>query len=161
YPGPATLDDGFFYPASYGWCMGDWYVWGGTPGASGSFTQPNRSIFTLNLARRIANVTYRTSNTPFAPECQAYPPPLPRCSAPGSPPPAQLSPTNYPTTAGAAIAYIANNMGPCKQEAVGHDRWNDGGVYYGGFTTGLPPNAKVGLLANVPAGIKTNPAGTS
>jgi prepilin-type processing-associated H-X9-DG protein len=52
-------------------------------------------------------------------------------------------------------------MGPCKQEAVGHDRWNDGGVYYGGFTTGLPPNARVGLPANVPAGIKTNPAGTS
>src|SRR5262249_37751373 len=62
YTGPATLDDGFFYPTSYGWCMGDWYVWGGTPGSSGSFAQPNRSLFTINLARRIANVTDGTSN---------------------------------------------------------------------------------------------------
>ncbi len=37
YPGPAQLDDGYFYPASYGWAMGDWFVWGGTPGAAGSF----------------------------------------------------------------------------------------------------------------------------
>jgi hypothetical protein len=117
--------------------------------------------FTINLARRIANVTDGTSNTLFAAECKTYALQLRSCSAADSPPLGGLSPTNYPTTVGAAIAYIASNMGSCKQEAVGHDRWKDGGVYYGGFTTALPPNAQVGLPANIPSGVKTNPAGVS
>jgi prepilin-type N-terminal cleavage/methylation domain-containing protein/prepilin-type processing-associated H-X9-DG protein len=159
YAGPAQLDDGYFFPSNYGWCMGDWYVWGGSPGASNSFSQQCRSLFTINLARSIANVLDGTSNTLFAAECKAYAPQLRSCVAVGKQPLGGLSPTNFPTTVSAGIAYIAANMGPCKQEAVGHDRWNDGGVYYGGFTTALPPNAKVGLPANIPYTQKLNPAG--
>ncbi len=161
YPGPAQLDDGFFYPASYGWCMGDWYVWGGTPGAAGSFTQTSRSMFAINTSRTLGSVTDGTSNTLFAAECKAYAPQLRGCAGKGSPPPGGLTPTSYPTTVSAGVAYISANMGACKQEAVGHDRWNDGGVYYGGFNTALSPNAKLGLPANIASGIKTNPAGTS
>ncbi len=160
-PGPANLDDGYFFPSSYGWSMGDWYVWGGTPGASGTFGQLCRSLFTINVSRTIASVTDGTSNTLFAAECKCYGPQLRSCSTAYSAPPGGLTPTSYPTTIAAGLALMSANMGSCKQELVGHDRWNDGGVYYGGFTTALTPNTKVGLPANIPAGQKTNPANLS
>ena len=150
--------DGFFYPSNYGWNMGDWFVWGGIPGGSGSIASQTRGMFSINLSRTIASVTDGTSNTLFAAECKAYAPQLRHCFPGGTSSPGGLTPTNFPRTTAAAVAFVVANAGSCKQQDVGHFRWNDGGVYYGGMTTGLPPNAKVGYPAT---NVTLNPAGTN
>jgi len=157
YPQGSLTGDGFFYPTNYGWCMGDWYVWGGIPGNSGSFSFVTRSMFSINLSRRFSSIVDGTSNTFLAAECKAYAPQLRHCYPAGSPP-AGLSYTNYPTTTAAGVAFIQANASSCKQIDVGHSRWNDGGVYYGGFTTALTPNAHVGVLGS---NITLNPGGTT
>ncbi len=157
YPMGTLTGDGFFYPTNYGWCMGDWFIWGGIPGNAGSLPFTTRSMFSINLSRPIAAVTDGTSNTLFAAECKSYAPQLRHCFPAGTGAPG-ITFTSYPTTTAAGVAYIQANSSTCKQLDVGHSRWNDGGSYYGGFTTALTPNAHVGVLGS---NITLNPAGTN
>ena len=150
--------DGFFYPSNYGWNMGDWFVWGGPPGGSGSVAGQTRGMFSINLSRTIASVSDGTSNTLFAAECKAYAPQLRHCFPGGTTSPGGLTPTSFPNTSATAIAFVAANAGSCKQQDVGHWRWIDGASPYSGFTTGLPPNAHVGYPVS---NITSNPAGTN
>ena len=143
YAQSALTDDGVFFPGNYGWCMGDWYVWGAyLPG----YGTPSRSAFTMNKGRRIAAFTDGTSNTLFAAESKAWWPQLRHCVGTGSTV-GGMTPTSYPSPQ-ASAAFIQANTGGCKQQAVGHSRWNDGAVAYSGFTTALTPNATVGILAS-------------
>jgi prepilin-type N-terminal cleavage/methylation domain-containing protein/prepilin-type processing-associated H-X9-DG protein len=150
--------DGFFYPTNYGWCMGDWFIWGGPPGASGSWGNQTRSMFSVNLSRSIASVLDGTSNTLFAAECKAYAPQLRHCYPGGTNSPGGLTPTSYPTTTAQAVAFVLANAGSCKQQDVGHWRWIDGASPYSGMSTGLPPNARVGYPAT---NVTKNPGGTN
>jgi len=150
--------DGTFYPTNYGWCMGDWFIWGGIPGAAGSWGNQTRSMFSVNLSRPISSITDGTSNTLFAAECKAYVPQLRHCFPAGTNSPGGLTPTSYPTTTAQAVAFIAANSGTCKQQDVGHWRWIDGASPYSGITTGLSPNAHVGFLA---VNVSKNPGGTN
>jgi prepilin-type processing-associated H-X9-DG protein len=137
---------------SYGTCDGDWYVWSvnwGTPNTVGPM---NRSLFGPNYSRRIAMITDGTSNTLMAAEGYIGHAQMRSCSTGGSaisdPVTGTYSPTNIPApgpASAAALAYQINNcpgsVGKIKQGGpIGHTRWANGGVYYSGFTTAMPPN---------------------
>src|SRR5262249_11919624 len=51
---------------SYGFCMGDWFIWGGFNGAD------NRSAFAVNRSRRFAEFSDGLSNTLLASEGKTY-----------------------------------------------------------------------------------------
>ena len=63
--------------------------------------------------------------------------------------------TNIPApgpASAAALAYQINNcpgsVGKIKQGGpIGHTRWANGGVYYSGFTTAMPPNQSVSTVS--------------
>ncbi len=150
--------DGFFYPTNYGWCMGDWFIWGGIPGLTSTSGQITRSMFSINLSRRIASVTDGTSNTLFAAEVRSYSPQLRHCLPGGTSSPGGLTYSSYPTSTQAGVAFIQANGSTCKQIDVAHWRWNDGAVCYGGMTTALTPNARVGYPVKA---ITLNPAGVN
>ncbi len=156
-PQAGLTNDGLFYPTNYAWCMGDWFVYGGTPGNAGSISNLTRSMFSINLSRRFASITDGTSNTLFGAEVKASCPQLRHCYPAGTTPPG-LSYTSYPNTTIAGVAYIQANSSSCKQQDVGHLRWNDGAGPYAGMTTALTPNAHTGILAT---NVTLNPAGTS
>ena len=67
-----------FGVSNYGWCVGDWYVFGGTS------AQPNRSAFCVNLSRRLSAFTDGLSNTVVAAEVRAYQPIMKSCFRNGS-----------------------------------------------------------------------------
>ncbi len=132
-----TTGDGVFSVCNYGWCDGDWYVWGG-------FNMPlSRSAFNHNYSRRIAEFRDGLSQTLLGSESKTYFPQLRHCLPAGSgqapsqipgpflPPPPQQTPQ--------IIQSIASS-GNCKLVDVGHVRWPDGTVFYGGFTTAATPN---------------------
>jgi prepilin-type N-terminal cleavage/methylation domain-containing protein/prepilin-type processing-associated H-X9-DG protein len=137
---------------SYGTCDGDWYVWSVNWGPPNTVGPMNRSLFGPNYSRRIAMITDGTSNTLMASEgyighaqmrsCGSY------TSSPSDPITGTYSFTNIPLpgpNSAAALAYqLANCSTPTgKIKAggpIGHTRWANGGVYYSGFTTAMPPN---------------------
>jgi prepilin-type N-terminal cleavage/methylation domain-containing protein/prepilin-type processing-associated H-X9-DG protein len=150
---------------SYGTCDGDWYVW------SVNWTTPpyspgpmNRSIFGPNYSRRIAMITDGTSNTLMASEglighaqmrsCGSY------TSSPSDPVTGTYSFTNIPAPGPASVAALAYQLANCSTAtgsakaggAIGHTRWCNGGVYYSGFTTAMPPNQPVAGTSRAPAG---------
>ncbi len=135
---PSVTTDGVYGVTSYGWCSGDWYVYGGIGAPD------NRSAFSMNRCRPLASVTDGLSQTILAAEGKTYINQLRKCVAAGSGATlAGLSdPVNIPTTA-ASPAIIQASAGRCTQSAVAHTRWNNGSVYYGGFTTAVTPNARV------------------
>ena len=66
-------------------------------------------------------------------------------TAPTSPP--GMSPTSVPTP-DVSVATLATLLAACSGssrfgQAVGHTRWTNGGVYYSGITTAVPPNTRV------------------
>jgi prepilin-type N-terminal cleavage/methylation domain-containing protein/prepilin-type processing-associated H-X9-DG protein len=129
--------------SSYGVVVGDWYVWSnGGP--------DNRSLFGPNNVRRIADVTDGLSNT--LAESEGYIGHLQARACYTSPTsPAGMSPTTVPDPA-SSVAALSTLLSACSGssrfgQAVGHTRWTNGGVYYSGITTAVPPNTKV-----VPAG---------
>ena len=80
--------------SNYGWCEGDWYVYGGNGGV------PNRSAFGPNLSRRLAAFTDGLSQTVLAAEVKAYTPAYHDC--PAVVPPALASPFVVPEPVGRA-----------------------------------------------------------
>ena len=74
-----------------------------------------------------------------------------RRAPPGPPSDPVTGPTRSPTSrapgpaSAAALAYQINNCGTATGKIkaggpIGHTRWANGGVYYSGFTTAMPPN---------------------
>ena len=68
----------FFGVSNYGWCLGDWYVFGGVS------AQQNRSAFGVNISRPFAAITDGLSNTLVNAEGKAYQPIFKSCFANGS-----------------------------------------------------------------------------
>jgi prepilin-type N-terminal cleavage/methylation domain-containing protein/prepilin-type processing-associated H-X9-DG protein len=140
---------------SYGTCDGDWYVWSVNWGATNSVGQQNRSLFGPNYARRIAAITDGTSNSLAASEGLIGHAQMRSCgntpSAPSDPVTGTYSFTNIPAPGPASAAALAYQLANCGTKtgkvkaggSIGHTRWCNGGVYYSGFTTAMPPNQTV------------------
>jgi prepilin-type N-terminal cleavage/methylation domain-containing protein/prepilin-type processing-associated H-X9-DG protein len=140
---------------SYGTCDGDWYVY------SFNYTVPytvgpqNRTMFGPNYSRRIAAVTDGLSNTLMAAEGYIGHAQMRSCdSSPNFPSDAitgTWSPTNVPLPGPNSTAALAALIASCGTKTgkvkaggpIGHTRWANGGVYYSGFTTAMPPNGSV------------------
>jgi prepilin-type N-terminal cleavage/methylation domain-containing protein/prepilin-type processing-associated H-X9-DG protein len=126
--------------SNYGWCEGDWYVFGG-PGVPAS----NRSAFGPNQSRRFAAFTDGLSQSLVAAEVKTYQQAFHDCT--GVPPTDLARPEALPDPA-TVSATIAAGAAGCRV-AAGHTHWSNGNSFYDGFTTALPPNTKA--LAGRPA----------
>ena len=124
---------------SYGVVVGNWYVW-----ANGGPT--NGSAFGPNVCQTLAAITDGTSNTLAASEGYIGHLQARACyNSPASPP--GMSPTSVPTPA-MSVAALTTLINACSGssrfgQAAGHTRWTNGGVYYSGITTAVPPNTKI------------------
>ena len=131
------------------------------------FGRPDESLFGPNYSRRIAMVTDGLSNTLMASEglighaqmrsCMKTP------SVPSDPITGTWSPTNVPPPGPVSLRRslvdrVVQYEGAKVGGPIGHTRWCNGGVYYSGFTTAMPPNAAI--LAVSQATIKL-PDGTT
>lgn len=125
---------GPIYPTNYGWCMGDWYVWGGF-GSS----EKNRSAFEPNQSRRLAAFTDGLSNTIVLAEVKAYTPYVRDCGGL-----AQISDPNTIPPPNADPMTVAPEYNGCSLKSEsGHTEWPDGQVHQTGFTTAWPPNKPI------------------
>ncbi len=118
---------------SYGFNMGDWFVWGGFGGPE------NRAAFGPNRSRRLAAFTDGLSNSLLAAEVKTYQPQLRNC------PPSRIkNPTAIPS-ADASPADVAPEYfsGACTARSSGHTEWADGGIHQSGFTTAWTPNKAI------------------
>jgi prepilin-type processing-associated H-X9-DG protein len=130
---PKAGDAGPIYPTNYGFCMGDWYVWGG-------FTSPaNRSAFGPNRSRSLAAFTDGLSNTLVAAEVKTYTAYVRDCGG--------LSQINNPAVVpppNADPLTVAPEYNGCSLKPTsGHTEWPDGQVQQSGMTTAWPPNKEV------------------
>ncbi|MBI2825543.1 MAG: DUF1559 domain-containing protein [Planctomycetia bacterium] len=123
---------------TYGFSMGDWYVWTGyNNGQNGG--PPTRSAFGVNLSRRWADFIDGTGNTLLLSEVKNYQPYVRDCGKlskindPASIPPPDADPLTV------APEYLA---GGCTVFDNGHSQWAEVTVHHNGFTTAWPPNKK-------------------
>jgi prepilin-type N-terminal cleavage/methylation domain-containing protein/prepilin-type processing-associated H-X9-DG protein len=136
-PQSSTHDYGVSGVVNYGFCGGDWFVWGGF---SGPF---NRQAFGPQRSRRLAELTDGLSNTLFLAEVKAYQAAsncrfttLPSVNDPSNIP----SPLADPFT----VAPEYDNGGCATQNQFEfHTEWSDGHVHAAGFTTAWPPNKAI------------------
>jgi len=144
---------------SYGTSDGDWYVFSinwTTPPSPGP---QNRSMFGPNYCRSIAGVTDGLSNTLMASEGLIGHAQMRSClTSPAAPSDASVgtwTPFNVPAPGPNSTAALTALINSCptasgKPKAggpIGHSRWCNGGVYYSGFTTAMPPNQKVSTVS--------------
>jgi prepilin-type processing-associated H-X9-DG protein len=56
-----------------------------------------------------------------------------------------FTPTNVPAPGADSLTALTNLIKSCANApaTVGHTRWSNGGVYYSGFTTAMPPNQPI------------------
>jgi prepilin-type N-terminal cleavage/methylation domain-containing protein/prepilin-type processing-associated H-X9-DG protein len=131
-----------FGVSNYGWCVGDWYVFGGVSAPL------NRSAFAVNTSRKLSAFSDGLTNTIVAAEVKTYQPLLKSCFKGGSggTMPGLDNPYQIPSPAN-SIQFIAaaTSMG-CKIDE-GHTKWSIGSACYDGFTTALPPNTQA-LVGN-------------
>jgi len=136
-PQPYAHDYGISGVTNYGFCGGDWFVWGGFNGPA------NRQGFGPNRSRRLAEFLDGLSHTLIAAEVKAHQTasncrftPLPSVNDPNNIP----SPLADPFT----VAPEYDNGGCLTQnQAEFHTEWSDGHVHTGGFTTAWPPNKPI------------------
>jgi prepilin-type N-terminal cleavage/methylation domain-containing protein/prepilin-type processing-associated H-X9-DG protein len=134
---------------SYGTVDGDWYVFS-VNWPSASLGPQNNAMYGPNYSRTIAAVTDGLSNTMAIGEglighlqarhC-AKSPAYPSDASAGT-----WTATNYPAPGPNSVAALASLVSSCANGAptpIGHTRWTNGGVYYSGITTALPPNQAV------------------
>jgi prepilin-type processing-associated H-X9-DG protein len=151
----ASLGGTFFATTSYGTCDGDWYVWSVNWGTTNTVGPMSHTLFGPNYSRSVAMVIDGLSNTLAISEGDIghgqYRSCLKTPSVPSDASVGTWSPTNVPlpglpSTAAlnALIASCSTASGSAKAGGpVGHTRWCNGGVYYSGFTTAMPPNSPV------------------
>ncbi|MGO9467595.1 MAG: DUF1559 domain-containing protein [Isosphaeraceae bacterium] len=155
----STLGDTLVATTSYGTCDGDWYVWSVIWEATNTVGPMNRSLFGPNYSRTVAMVTDGMSNTLMAAEGyighgqyrSCYPTP----SSPASAGVGGWTPTNVPPPGPLSATALLQLLASCGAQnnsikaggPIGHTRWCNGGVYYSGFTTAMPPNPTVYYLS--------------
>jgi prepilin-type N-terminal cleavage/methylation domain-containing protein/prepilin-type processing-associated H-X9-DG protein len=144
---------------SYGTCDGDWYVFSINWTTPPSLGPQNKTMFGPNYSRTIAGVTDGLSNTLMASEGYIGHAQMRSCmNSPAVPSDASVgtwSPTNVPApgpNSTAALIALNNSCGTASSKIkaggpIGHTRWANGGVYYSGFTTAMPPNMNVSAIS--------------
>jgi prepilin-type N-terminal cleavage/methylation domain-containing protein/prepilin-type processing-associated H-X9-DG protein len=144
---------------SYGTCDGDWYVFSINWTTPPTLGPQNRTLFGPNYSRKIAEVTDGLSNTLMASEGLIGHAQMRSCmTSPTVPSDASVgtwSPTNVPLpgpNSTAALTALINSCGTAASSIksggpIGHTRWCNGGVYYSGFTTAMPPNMNVSTVS--------------
>ncbi len=139
---PQSYDASFGSSAvsTVGWCMGDWYVWGGF-GAL-----PNRTAFGPNLSRRAADFRDGLSSTLMASEVRSHQYERTNCGvlSPYNTPGSVLPPDVPPSV---VTPLLGADGSPCSLSA-GHTSWADGSVDESGMTTAWTPNTKVVVSPN-------------
>jgi prepilin-type N-terminal cleavage/methylation domain-containing protein/prepilin-type processing-associated H-X9-DG protein len=129
--------------SNYGWCAGDWYVYGGMGNPGAPLT---RSAFTVNVSRRLSAFTDGLSQTAVASEGKTYQTVIRNCFGtvsngtmlfPGLTNPYAIPDPN------SSMPIIAAAYSQCTVVVLGHCNWTYANCYYDGFTTALPPNSKV------------------
>ena len=130
---------------SYGTCDGDWYVWSVNWGATNTLGPRNRSMFGPVFSRAVAQATDGLSNSMMASEGTIGHLQARHCGSTAGTAPPGFSFTNIPAPGSASLTMLASLIASCPHppKPVGHTRWSNGGVYYSGFTTALPPNQPV------------------
>jgi prepilin-type N-terminal cleavage/methylation domain-containing protein/prepilin-type processing-associated H-X9-DG protein len=118
---------------SYGNVVGDWYVWE-------ELGQINRTAFSPNVSKRLAQFTDGLTNTAIFSESQIGHYEFRNCSSLGG-----LTYTSYPDVAGtpAMVRTIAPSCGPSDSGPRGHVSWTNGSVFNSGVTTAMTPNGKI------------------
>jgi prepilin-type N-terminal cleavage/methylation domain-containing protein/prepilin-type processing-associated H-X9-DG protein len=115
---------------NYGFCMGDWFVWGGFNGPE------NRGSFMVNRSRRFAEFTDGLSNTVLASEAKTYTSYTRDCGSLAN----VNNPQNIPAPNVDHLAVVPEYNGCSFRSHQGHTVWADGHVHQTGFTTAWPPN---------------------
>jgi prepilin-type N-terminal cleavage/methylation domain-containing protein/prepilin-type processing-associated H-X9-DG protein len=149
----STLGGTGYATTSYGTSDGDWYVWSVNWGTTNSVGPRHSGMLGPNYSRTIAMILDGTSNSLAASEgyighaqfrsCMKTP------SAPSDASVGTWSPTNIPAPGANSAAALASLIASCSSSKakfggpIGHTRWCNGGVYYSGFTTAMPPNPSV------------------
>jgi hypothetical protein len=131
----STHDYGQSGVISYGWCTGDWFVWGGFAGPQ------NRNAFGPNRCLQLKSITDGLSKTLMAAEVKTYQP-IYICDGVGLANINNSSSIPPPTAAPAAVAPEYFN-GSCRFYALAHTEWSDGNTHASGFTTAWPPNNQI------------------
>jgi prepilin-type N-terminal cleavage/methylation domain-containing protein/prepilin-type processing-associated H-X9-DG protein len=134
---PQSYDASFGSSAvsTIGWCMGDWYVWGGF-GAL-----PNRTAFGPNLSRSAADFRDGLSSTLLASEVRSHQFERTDCGVLSEMnTPSSILPPDVPPT---VVTPLLGSDGPCTLSSAGHVSWADGSVDQSGMTTAWTPNTKV------------------
>ncbi len=129
----------FYAVSNYGWCEGDWYVFGGPTSPA-----PGRSAFGPNASRRFSEIQDGLSQTALAAEVKAYTQAFHDCTGLS---PSMAMPTLVPDPSTVMVAAVGD-ASQCKV-TPGHTRWVNGNSFYDGFTTALAPNTK--MLTGSPA----------
>jgi prepilin-type N-terminal cleavage/methylation domain-containing protein len=122
---------------NYGFCGGDWFVWGGFNGPG------NRSAFGPNRSRRVAEFTDGLSQTLLAAEVKTY---QAASNCRFNPLPSVNNPANIPgPNADPFVVAPEYDNGACAtvNQYEFHTEWSDGHVHSSGFTTAWPPNKEV------------------
>lgn len=127
-----------FGPAAgtnYGFCMGDWFVWGGFGGPK------NRSAFGPNQSRKWADFRDGTSQTLLAAEVRLQQDYYRDCGGLAMVNDARSVPGPEADPYTVAPEYLGS--GSCALKGSGHTEWGDGAVHQAGFTTAWTPNREV------------------
>jgi len=150
----ATLGGTLTATTSYGTCDGDWYVFSINYGTTNSAGPRNACLYGPNYSRTIAMVTDGLSNTLAISEGYIGHGQYRNCLSPANSPSdssvGTFTPTNVPPPGPASAAALSSLIASCATTTgvkaggpIGHSRWTNGGVYYSGFTTAMPPNSPV------------------
>jgi prepilin-type N-terminal cleavage/methylation domain-containing protein/prepilin-type processing-associated H-X9-DG protein len=135
---PQLYESGFgsYGVTTYGWCMGDWYVWGGFGNL------PPRSAFSPNVSRRAAEFKDGLSETLIASEVRSRQAEYLGLSWLGqyNTPTNVLDPNVPPSQLGPPAGQYLPSAVPL---GIGHTAWADGQVDQSGMTTAWIPNRKV------------------
>ena len=121
---------------TYGFSMGDWYVWMGyNNGQTGQ--PPTRSAMGVNLSRRWAEFTDGTGNTLLMSEVKNYQPYIRDCGGFAN----IKDPNNIPPPDANPLTIVPEYMGSgCTVLNNAHTQWAEVTVHHIGFTTAWPPN---------------------
>jgi prepilin-type N-terminal cleavage/methylation domain-containing protein/prepilin-type processing-associated H-X9-DG protein len=155
-PQPFVSGTSTFGVSNYGWCAGDWYVYGGMGNPGAPLT---RSAFTVNVSRPLGAFTDGLSNTVVASEGKIQTPVGGNCFGSASNGSMLFPPLTNPNAipdAPSSVAIVTSIYSGCLQRGViGHTNWTYANSIYDGFTTALPPNTKVIVAPGVDADVNT------
>jgi prepilin-type N-terminal cleavage/methylation domain-containing protein len=123
----------YVYPVNYGFNFGTWHVWDPVTGRGGD------GCFFPNARLKATHIYDGLSNTLMIAEVKAFTPYSRNMAAPVQ----ETPPSSEAEVAALVLAAPDKKMGPDVNDCTGHTEWPDGRVHHSGFTTTLPPNAKV------------------